>query len=39
VPEEHWGWTTSIHNIHRIMDGRMFPLTISGLERAMKSLS
>jgi uncharacterized protein len=39
VAEEHWTWTTSIQNIQRIMDGRMFPLTISGLERAMKSLA
>ena len=39
VAEEHWTWTTSIQNIHRIMDGRMFPLTIAGLERAMKSLA
>jgi uncharacterized protein len=39
VPEEHWGWTTSIQNIARIMEARMFPLTIGGLERAMKSLA
>ena len=39
VPEAHWGWTTSILNVHRIMDGRMFPVTLAGLERAMKSLS
>jgi uncharacterized protein with von Willebrand factor type A (vWA) domain len=39
VPEEHWGWTTSIQNIHRLMDGRMYPVTLSGLERAMKSLA
>ena len=39
VPEEHWTWTTSIQNIQRIMEGRMFPLTVAGLERAMKSLS
>jgi len=39
VPEEHWGWTTSIQNVHRIMDGRMYPLTIAGLERATKSLA
>jgi hypothetical protein len=38
VPEEHWGWTTSIQNVVRMMDGRMFPLTIAGLERAMKAL-
>ena len=39
VPEEHWGWTTSIQNLVRIMDGRMYPLTVAGLERAMKSLA
>jgi len=39
VPEEHWTWTTSIQNIQRIMEGRMFPLTVAGLERAMKQLS
>jgi uncharacterized protein with von Willebrand factor type A (vWA) domain len=39
VPEEHWGWTTSIQNVQRIMDARMFPVTISGLEKAMKSLA
>ncbi len=39
VPEEHWGWTTTILNLQRIMDGRMFPVTVAGLERAMKSLA
>lgn len=39
VPEEHWGWTTSIRNIQRIMGARMFPVTVAGLERAMKSLA
>jgi uncharacterized protein with von Willebrand factor type A (vWA) domain len=39
VAEEHWGWTTSIQNILRIMDGRMHPLTVAGLERAMKVLA
>jgi len=39
VPDEHWSWTTSIQNILRLMDGRMFPLTVAGLERAMKSLA
>ncbi len=39
VAEEHWTWTTSIQNIHRMMEGRMYPLTIAGLERAMKSLA
>jgi len=39
TPEDHWTWTTSTQNIQRIMDGRMFPVTIAGLERAMKSLA
>jgi uncharacterized protein with von Willebrand factor type A (vWA) domain len=39
VPEPEWGWTTSIQNVQRIMDGRMYPVTIAGLERAMKSLA
>ena len=32
-------WTTSTQNVQRIMEGRMFPVTIAGLERAMKSLA
>ncbi len=39
VAQEHWGWTASVQNILRIMEGRMYPLTIAGLERAMKSLA
>jgi uncharacterized protein len=39
VPEVHWGWTTSIQNILRLMDNRMHPLTVAGLERAMKALA
>ncbi|HET9579905.1 MAG TPA: VWA domain-containing protein [Usitatibacter sp.] len=38
VPEEHWGWTTSVQNILRIMDGRMYPVTLAGLTSAMKAL-
>jgi len=38
VPEEHWSWTTSIQNLLRVMDGRMYPLTVAGLEQAMKAL-
>ncbi|APV50620.1 VWA domain-containing protein [Betaproteobacteria bacterium GR16-43] len=39
IPETQWGWTTSIQNVQRIMDDRMFPVTIAGLEKAMKSLA
>ncbi len=39
IPEQHWGWTTSVQNILRIMEGRMYPVTVAGLERAMRALS
>jgi uncharacterized protein len=39
VPAEQWGWTVSTENIRRILDGRMYPVTLSGLESAMKALS
>ena len=32
------GMATSVQNVQRIMDGRMYPVTVAGLERAMKSL-
>jgi len=38
VPEEHWGWTPSIKIIRDIFEGRMFPLTLEGLDRAMREL-
>ncbi|QJR15565.1 vWA domain-containing protein [Usitatibacter palustris] len=37
--EEHWRWTTSTLNIQRLMENRMYPVTVSGLERAMKELA
>jgi uncharacterized protein with von Willebrand factor type A (vWA) domain len=39
IAEEHWGYTPSIHMLQELMGKRMFPLTIDGLERAMRSLS
>jgi len=38
VPEEHWGCTPSIKMIRDILGGRMFPLTLKGLDRAMREL-
>lgn len=35
VPEEQWQWTQSIGMINDLIGGRMFPLTIEGLERAV----
>lgn len=39
VPEEHWRYTTSTEITHRLMDGRMYPLTLRGLEEAMTYLA
>ncbi|MFZ4806290.1 MAG: vWA domain-containing protein [Hyphomicrobiaceae bacterium] len=38
VPEENWGWTPSIGMMRDLMGGRMFPLTIAGLDSAMREL-
>ena len=38
VPEDHWGWTPSIKMMSDLMDGRMYPLTLDGLDRAMREL-
>jgi len=39
APEESWDYHYTIRIIRELMDGRMFPLTLGGLERAMKSLT
>jgi uncharacterized protein with von Willebrand factor type A (vWA) domain len=39
VREEHWGYTHSIQMLRRLMEGRMFPLTLDGLEGAMRALA
>jgi len=38
VPERHWGYTQSIGIVSREFSGRMFPLTLEGITRAMKVL-
>lgn len=38
VPQERWMNTPSLRIMHQLMGGRMFPLTIEGLEAAMKVL-
>jgi uncharacterized protein with von Willebrand factor type A (vWA) domain len=38
VPEEHWGHTASIRMMQQIMGNRMFPLTLDGLDGAMREL-
>jgi uncharacterized protein with von Willebrand factor type A (vWA) domain len=39
VPEKYWGGTTSIGMIRALMEGRMFPLTLDGIDRAMRELT
>ena len=39
VPERYWAGTPSIHLVHELMEGRMFPLTLDGLDRAMRRLT
>ncbi|MEM1409715.1 MAG: VWA domain-containing protein, partial [Pseudomonadota bacterium] len=38
VPEDRWAWGPSIDLTQQLFDGRMFPLTLDGLERAIKEL-
>jgi uncharacterized protein with von Willebrand factor type A (vWA) domain len=39
VPEKYWGGTTSIGMIRALMEDRMFPLTLDGIDRAMRALT
>jgi uncharacterized protein len=39
VPQERWRYTGSIGMVREIMEGRMFPLTLEGLDSAMRELS
>jgi uncharacterized protein with von Willebrand factor type A (vWA) domain len=39
TPEQWWRETASVGMIDQIMGGRMFPLTLDGLDRAMRRLS
>ncbi len=38
VPEQHWGYTHSLVILKKLMAGRMFPLTLDGLDGAMRAL-
>ncbi len=39
TPERHWGYAHSTGVIRQLLNERMFPLTLEGLERAMKQLA
>jgi uncharacterized protein with von Willebrand factor type A (vWA) domain len=36
--EKYWGYSASISLVSRALDGRMFPLTLDGIDRAMREL-
>ena len=38
TPEKYWRYTRSIEMVEELLGGRMFPLTLDGLERAIKEL-
>ena len=39
VPEQHWGYSQSTKIIQQAMTGRMYPLTLNGLDSAMRELT
>jgi uncharacterized protein with von Willebrand factor type A (vWA) domain len=38
TPQKHWGYTTSIGILQEAVEGRMFPLTLEGLDGMAKAL-
>ena len=38
VPEDQWDYTASIRMMRQLMSNRMYPLTLDGLDRAMREL-
>ena len=39
VKEDYWGYSQSTQMLHKLMNGRMYPLTLGGLENATRELS
>ncbi len=39
VPQAHWGYSQSIRVMRELMDDRMYPLTLAGLDDAMRALT
>ncbi len=38
VDEQHWDWTPSIGIVRQLLGGRMYPLTLDGLDAGMRAL-
>jgi uncharacterized protein with von Willebrand factor type A (vWA) domain len=39
LPEAHWNYTSSVQIVRQLMHDRMYPLTLDGLDDAMRELS
>ena len=39
VPSAQWGYTQSVKLIKQLMNDRMYPLTLAGLDDAMRELT
>lgn len=39
TPQAHWGYTESIGMVSQLFEGRMFPLTLGGLEEGIRALA
>lgn len=39
IPEQQWGYSQSVRIMRELVNDRMFPLTLSGLDDAMRELS
>lgn len=39
VPHKHWGYTPSINLISDLFDNRMYPMTLAGLDEAIRELT
>ena len=39
APPDYWDWTPSVRMMRELVGGRMYPLTLEGLERAMRELA
>jgi hypothetical protein len=38
VAEQYWDYTPSLQMMHKLLQQRMYPLTLDGVDRAMRSL-
>jgi hypothetical protein len=39
TPERHWSYTQSIDLLKQLVKDRMYPLTLEGLDKAMRELA